>query len=259
MQNEEDEGKTDRQGTQNTQTTQNTQNTQNPTAVIAAGERAVRAYQHWQPHPHRPAWPHPCTQLCSAHSASAGSGSGSSSSRKARAGTGAATGAAAGVGGGCAVAAVRGLLVQQQALRWKWRAEFASAPAVCGRPTRSCTHAPKRQGQVGQGRAGTGHGSVGSVRLSAPAHADPEVQPQRALAEAGAVPLGHREALGLERIRVVPVVERPVARRLLQRPAAAPAARALQSRLAQRGLVQRFVVHHSSEPGALSFSISAAA
>jgi len=60
VQNEEDEGKTDRQGTQNTQTTQNTQN---PTAVIAAGERAVRAYQHWQPHPHRPAWPHPCTQL----------------------------------------------------------------------------------------------------------------------------------------------------------------------------------------------------
>ena len=145
------------------------------------------------------------------------------------------------------------------ALLWKWRAELASAPAVCGRPTRFYTHAPKRQGQVGQGRAGTGHGSVGSVRLSAPAHADPEVQPQRALAEAGAVPLGHREALGLERIRVVPVVERPVARRLLQRPAAAPAARALQSRLAQRGLVQRFVVHHSSEPGALSFSISAAA
>ena len=143
------------------------------------------------------------------------------------------------------------------ALLWKWRAELASAPAVCGRPTRFYTHAPKRQGQVGQGRAGTGHGSVGSVRLSAPAHADPEVQPQRALAEAGAVSLGHREALGLERIRVVPVIERPVARRLLQRPAAAPAARALQSRLAQRGLVQRF--HHSSEPGALSLSISAAA
>ena len=158
-----------------------------------------------------------------------------------------------------AAAAVWGLLVQQQALLWIWRAEFASAPAVCGRPTQFCAHAPKRQGQVGQGRAGTGHGSVGSVRLSAPAHADPEVQPQRALADAGAVSLGHREALGLERIRVVPVVERPVARRLLQRPAAAPAARALQSRLAQRGLVQRFVAHHSSEPGALSFSISAAA
>jgi len=200
---------------------------------------------------------------CSAHSASAGSGS--SSSREARADEGRHRGRDRGSGRGRrrrlggAAAAVRGLLVQQQALLWKWRAELASAPAVCGRPTRFYTHAPKRQGQVGQGRAGTGHGSVGSVRLSAPAHADPEVQPQRALAEAGAVSLRHREALGLERIRVVPVIERPVARRLLQRPAAAPAARALQSRLAQRGLVQRFVAHHSSEPGELSLSISAAA
>ena len=259
VQNEEDEGKTDRQGTQNTQTTQNTQN---PTAVIAAGERAVRAYQHWQPHPHRPAWPHPCTQLLCAQrergqreqqqSGSTGRRGQAQGPRQGqRQGSAAAARRRCGGGAGSAGAAA--------ALLWKWRAELASAPAVCGRPTRFYTHAPKRQGQVGQGRAGTGHGSVGSVRLSAPAHADPEVQPQRALAEAGAVSLGHREALGLERIRVVPVIERPVARRLLQRPAAAPAARALQSRLAQRGLVQRFVAHQSSEPGVLSLSISAAA
>ena len=143
VQNEEDEGKTDRQGTQNTQTTQNTQNTQNPTAVIAAGERAVRAYQHWQPHPHRPAWPHPCTQLCSAHSASAGSGS--SSSREARADEGRHRGRDRGSGRGRrrrlggAAAVVRGLLVQQQLCCGNGEQSLRAHPQCAAGP-RGSTH-----------------------------------------------------------------------------------------------------------------------